>query len=344
MVLARAGTHADSTRRHRARAALDRTGRPREAAPSAAAIRAPRAAGPAPGRPSACGDLESLEEALERSARHGGPAGRRARRVAARPGAARRSRVRARARRSSRSATPRTPTLLAQIPDPPPAFWVAGRAAAGPRRAVAIVGSRTATPHGLAGGVRGWARTSARAGVCVVSGLARGVDGAAHRGALRAGGPTVAVLGCGVDVDYPPEHARAGRARSRRAARWSASSRRARRPGAGTFPRRNRIISGLCARRRRRRGLRPQRVADHRALRAGAGAGRDGRPRRRPERPQPRRARPAPGRRAPSSRGWRTSSRSCAASVRRRPRRAKPAANPQAARRLAARDGSRGTL
>ena len=97
------------------------------------------------------------------------------------------------------------PKLLAQIPDPPPAFWVAGEL---PRTmaAVGVVGSRNATPHGLQVAFR-LGEDLARAGICVVSGLARGVDGAAHRGALQSGGPTIAVLGCGVDVDYPPEHA-----------------------------------------------------------------------------------------------------------------------------------------
>jgi DNA processing protein len=85
----------------------------------------------------------------------------------------------------------------------------------------------------------------ARAGFCIVSGLARGVDGAAHRGALRAAGMTMAVLGCGVDVTYPPEHGSLAREISSRGAVISEFA-----PGTPPrglhFPRRNRIISGLC--------------------------------------------------------------------------------------------------
>lgn len=135
------------------------------------------------------------------------------------------------------------PELLAQIPDPPPAFWLAGTLP-GTIAAVGIVGSRNATPHGLQVAFRLGADL-ARAGVSVVSGLARGVDGAAHRGALRSGGPTIAVLGCGVDVDYPPEHAALARDIARHGAVVSEFP-----PGTPPrgwhFPRRNRIISGLC--------------------------------------------------------------------------------------------------
>jgi DNA processing protein len=138
---------------------------------------------------------------------------------------------------------PAYPALLAQIPDPPPALWVAG--ALPPTDAtVAIVGSRNATPHALQVASQ-LGEDLARAGLCVVSGLARGVDGAAHRGALRAGGSTIAVLGCGVDVIYPPEHATLSREITARGAIVSEFP-----PGTPPrgwhFPRRNRIISGLC--------------------------------------------------------------------------------------------------
>ncbi|MGE5199293.1 MAG: DNA-processing protein DprA, partial [Rhodospirillaceae bacterium] len=138
--------------------------------------------------------------------------------------------------------SPDYPVRLGSIPDPPAVLWARGRA--GPcRHAVAVVGSRFATPHGLEIGYR-LGRGLARAGFDVVSGLARGVDAAAHRGALAGGGRTVAVLGCGVDVAYPPEHARLA---AEVAAAGAAVSEFA--PGVPPrgwhFPRRNRLISGL---------------------------------------------------------------------------------------------------
>jgi DNA processing protein len=138
---------------------------------------------------------------------------------------------------------PAYPALLAEIPDPPPAFWIDGALPPVDAR-VAIVGSRNATPHGLQVAAR-LGEDLARAGSCVVSGLARGVDGAAHRGALRAGGPTIAVLGSGVDVAYPPEHAALARDVAEHGALVSEFP-----PGTPPrgwhFPRRNRVISGLC--------------------------------------------------------------------------------------------------
>ncbi|WP_027718401.1 DNA-processing protein DprA [Desulfovirgula thermocuniculi] len=101
---------------------------------------------------------------------------------------------------------PDYPELLRQIPDPPPGLFVRG---ALPDAAlwVAIVGSRRPTPYGLLV-AESLAKDLARAGAVVVSGMARGIDSAAHRGALSAGGFTVAVLGCGPDVVYPPENRR----------------------------------------------------------------------------------------------------------------------------------------
>ena len=140
-------------------------------------------------------------------------------------------------------ATPVYPVLLAAIPDPPPVVWCRGTMSALGRPAVAIVGARDGSPYAREVAVQLGAELAAR-GVTVVSGLARGVDAAAHRGALEVGGPTVGVLGCGIDVVYPPEHgalleevATAGAVVSELAPGVP--------PRAFHFPRRNRIISGL---------------------------------------------------------------------------------------------------
>ncbi len=136
----------------------------------------------------------------------------------------------------------RYPSQLAAIPDPPPVLWIRG-APDFPTLSVAIVGSRAATPHALEVAHR-LGEGLAQAGVTVVSGLARGVDSAAHRGALAGGGRTIAVLGSGVDVIYPPEHAGLAGAILGQGAIVSELA-----PGTTPegwhFPRRNRIISGL---------------------------------------------------------------------------------------------------
>jgi len=136
------------------------------------------------------------------------------------------------------------PPALAAIADPPPVLWTGGRAAALiDRPCVAIVGSRAATPYGLevAGQL---AFDLASQGVTIVSGLARGADSSAHRGALRASGTTVGVLGSGVDVIYPREHLSLANAIVERGAIVSELP-PGMRPDPGFFPRRNRIISGL---------------------------------------------------------------------------------------------------
>jgi DNA processing protein len=93
------------------------------------------------------------------------------------------------------------PPMLEHLPDPPERLWVVGRSLSSLPTCVAVVGTRTPTAYGqeIAGGL---AQDLARAGLCVVSGMARGIDSWAHRGALQAG-PTVAVLAGGVDVCYP---------------------------------------------------------------------------------------------------------------------------------------------
>ena len=137
----------------------------------------------------------------------------------------------------------RYPVLLDCIPDPPPVLWVLGDAESLARPAVAIVGSRAATPYAREMGERLGAELAA-CGVIVASGLARGVDSAAHRGCLGAGGRTVAVLGSGLDRIYPAEHDVLAATISRSGALVSELG-----PGAPPlpehFPLRNRVISGI---------------------------------------------------------------------------------------------------
>jgi DNA processing protein len=138
----------------------------------------------------------------------------------------------------------RYPALLACTSDPPPVLWVRGAAAALGHPAVAIVGSRAATPYALHVASRLAAELADR-DVVVVSGLARGVDSAAHVGCLDAGGRTVAVLGSGLDCVYPPEH----KDLSARIAGQGGAVVSELGPGAPPlaehFPLRNRIISGV---------------------------------------------------------------------------------------------------
>ncbi|MBN3752968.1 DNA-protecting protein DprA [Paraburkholderia sp. Tr-20389] len=100
---------------------------------------------------------------------------------------------------------PAYPPSLLTMPDPPPLLYVKGRIELLHTRSVAVVGSRSATPQGIEDASR-FARALSDAGVTVVSGLAAGVDGAAHRGALQGRGSTVAVIGTGADVVYPASH------------------------------------------------------------------------------------------------------------------------------------------
>src|SRR5436853_104255 len=100
----------------------------------------------------------------------------------------------------------RYPAWLRAIHDPPAVLYCDGSVEPGDRQAVAIVGARRATPYGLRV-TETLARELSQLGFTIVSGLARGIDAAAHRAALTAGGRTIAVLGCGLDVVYPPEHA-----------------------------------------------------------------------------------------------------------------------------------------
>ena len=142
---------------------------------------------------------------------------------------------------------PGFPPLLRAIHDPPPGLFLRGNAVPAllARPAVAIVGARACSAYGRQI-ARSVARELAAAGLVIVSGLARGVDSEAHRGALEAGGTTVAVLGCGIDRDYP--------AANRELARQVASSglvvseyAPGVEPAPWRFPARNRIVAGLCS-------------------------------------------------------------------------------------------------
>lgn len=137
----------------------------------------------------------------------------------------------------------RYPAWLRMVPDPPPVLWVRGDLSVLEQTSIAIVGSRSASQYArqvarvLAAGL-------AREDFIVTSGMARGVDGAAHEGCLAAGGRTIAVLGTGVDVIYPREHAALSDRILASGLLVSECE-----PGSPAypshFPRRNRIISGL---------------------------------------------------------------------------------------------------
>ncbi len=139
------------------------------------------------------------------------------------------------------------PELLRQIHDPPRALFLRGAADSEVlgRHAVAIVGARACSSYG-AQVARMLGRELAAAGLVVVSGLARGVDGEAHRGALEAEGLTVAVLGCGIDRDYPAAHAELARRICERGLVVSEYEPGVE-PAPWRFPARNRIIAGLAA-------------------------------------------------------------------------------------------------
>ena len=138
---------------------------------------------------------------------------------------------------------PAYPRMLTEIHDPPSVLFLRGQVKPADMLSVAIVGSRHATHYGVTQAER-LAGSLARAGLTIVSGLARGIDGAAHRGALEAGGRTLAVLGGGVLEIYPPEHKELADQVAAQGAIMSEAPPRAI-PMAGSFPQRNRIISGL---------------------------------------------------------------------------------------------------
>ena len=149
--------------------------------------------------------------------------------------------------RRLRRGDPGYPVLLRQIPDPPASLWLRGDADVDvlDAPAVAIVGARACSGYGRSV-ARMLASELSAAGAVVVSGLARGIDGEAHRGALAAGGRTVAVLGCGVDRDYPAAHAQLARSIVASGGLVVSEYEPGVEPAPWRFPARNRIIAGLA--------------------------------------------------------------------------------------------------
>lgn len=135
------------------------------------------------------------------------------------------------------------PALLREIPDPPICLYVRGSLTDADARAVAVVGARRCTHYG-AEQARHFGGSLARAGLTVVSGLARGIDSQAHHGALEAGGRTLAVLGGGLGEIYPPEHGELAERVVRQGALLSEMPMTTP-PDEARFPQRNRIIAGL---------------------------------------------------------------------------------------------------
>ena len=136
------------------------------------------------------------------------------------------------------------PKLLLEITDPPPLLYARGRVELLARSALAIVGSRNATQQGSAN-AEAFARTLSESGLTIVSGLALGIDAAAHRGGLQGPGSTIAVLGTGIDVIYPQRNAALAGEIAQRGLLISEFP-LGTAPAAHNFPRRNRLISGLA--------------------------------------------------------------------------------------------------
>src|SRR3990167_8619675 len=136
------------------------------------------------------------------------------------------------------------PQALLEIPDPPPLLYVKGSTAYLNRPTIAIVGSRNASPQGTKN-AEAFAQALSESGWCIASGMALGVDGAAHRGALRGPGSTIAVVGTGLDIVYPARHRELAHEISEKGVIISEFP-LGEPSKAANFPRRNRIISGLA--------------------------------------------------------------------------------------------------
>jgi DNA processing protein len=136
------------------------------------------------------------------------------------------------------------PERLKEIYDPPPVLWVKGDGRLLERSSIAVVGTRRPTPYG-SGMAERLSRDLAARGLLIVSGMARGVDTAAHKGALAAGKPTLAVWGTGADVVYPKENARLAEQIVETGGAVVSEMPLGTFPAPQNFPRRNRILSGL---------------------------------------------------------------------------------------------------
>lgn len=136
------------------------------------------------------------------------------------------------------------PALLKETPDPPPVLYAAGRIELLERFAIAVVGSRNATAQGMRNAER-FARAIADAGCCIVSGLALGIDAAAHRGGLAGEGSSIAVLGNGIDIVYPRRNAALCAELKERGLLLSEFP-LGTAPLAANFPRRNRVIGAIA--------------------------------------------------------------------------------------------------
>lgn len=141
-------------------------------------------------------------------------------------------------------ADPSYPELLKHIYSPPVLFWLKGNSAALNMPAAAVVGTRNPTKYGREQ-ADVFSRAMAAEGLCVVSGLAYGIDGAAHRGALAAGGITVAVLGSGIDTIYPRQHTALANEIVKQGGAVITEFPPGTKPDAANFPVRNRIVSGM---------------------------------------------------------------------------------------------------
>jgi DNA processing protein len=137
------------------------------------------------------------------------------------------------------------PEQLREIYDPPPVLWVRGDARLLSRPAIAVVGTRHPTPYGT-GVAEMLARDLAARRLLIVSGMARGIDSCAHRGALAARMPTVAVWGTGIDVVYPKENKKLADEILALGGAIVSEQALGTFPAPQNFPRRNRILSGLC--------------------------------------------------------------------------------------------------
>jgi len=141
-------------------------------------------------------------------------------------------------------ACPQYPERLKEIYDPPPVLWVRGNASLLARTSIAVVGTRHPTPYGT-GIAEMMARDLSARGMLIVSGMARGIDTAAHKGTVAAGKPTVAVWGTGADVIYPKENKRLAEDILAMGGAIVSELPLGTFPAPQNFPRRNRIISGL---------------------------------------------------------------------------------------------------